>query len=121
MADSAFSVDTDGLGQSAPHVHELAGRIRSIGTKLQGRLNALGECWGDDENGRQFLEQYSEPGHQLIRGIADTGDVLDSAVDGIQTMAKGFQQTEDQNAEAAHSITTAGQSSQTGTPRPSRH
>ncbi|AVZ71605.1 hypothetical protein SLUN_04775 [Streptomyces lunaelactis] len=120
MPDNDFSVDTDLLGRSAPHVQALAGSIRSIGATLQGRLDSLGECWGDDEGGRQFLEQYAEPSRQITRGIADTGEVLDSTVDGIWTMAKGFERTEEQSAEVAHVINTAVQSSDTGTPRPSR-
>ncbi|MFC5219720.1 hypothetical protein [Streptomyces coerulescens] len=99
----------------------MAAKIRSVGTALEGRLSGLGPCWGDDENGRQFLEQYADPSRRLIRGIAVTGEVLDSTVDGIQTMAEGFQRTEDQNVEAAHSITTAAEPSNTGTTRPSRH
>ncbi|MEW2168007.1 WXG100 family type VII secretion target [Streptomyces sp. NPDC007084] len=105
MSDGRFSVDTDRLGQAAPQVQELAGRIRSIATKLDGRLSALGACWGDDESGRQFHEQYAEPKRQLAHGITGVGDVLDSTVEGIRTMAKGFERTEEQNVEALRAIT----------------
>ncbi|WP_427924628.1 WXG100 family type VII secretion target [Streptomyces sp. cg40] len=118
MTDGTFSVDTEQLEQAAPQMQELAGRIRSIATKLEGRLESLGACWGDDESGRQFLEQYAEPKQQLSAGITGAGNVLDSTVDGIRTMAKGFAQTEEQNVEtlravtpAADSVTTSGSSS----------
>ncbi|MFE2422675.1 WXG100 family type VII secretion target [Streptomyces hokutonensis] len=118
MTDGTFSVDTEQLEQAAPQMQELAGRIRSIATKLDGRLESLGACWGDDESGRQFLEQYAEPKRQLSAGITGAGNVLDSTVEGIRTMAKGFAQTEEQNVEtlravtpAADSVTTNGSSS----------
>ncbi|MBK6014469.1 WXG100 family type VII secretion target [Streptomyces sp. MBT53] len=117
MTDGTFSVDTERLEQAAPQMQELAGRIRSIATKLDGRLESLGACWGDDESGRQFLEQYAEPKRQLSDGITGAGNVLDSTVEGIRTMAKGFARTEEQNVEtlravtpAADSVTTSGSS-----------
>ncbi|WP_089099952.1 WXG100 family type VII secretion target [Streptomyces hyaluromycini] len=114
MSDGTFSVDTARLGQSAPQMQELAARIRSIATKLDGRLESLGACWGDDESGRQFLEQYAEPKRQLSAGITGVGNVLDSTVDGIRTMAKGFARTEEANVEALHAITPSTDSVTTG-------
>ncbi|GGN05984.1 WXG100 family type VII secretion target [Streptomyces fuscichromogenes] len=115
MSDgSTFSVDTARLGQSAPQMVELAARIRSIATKLDGRLESLGACWGDDESGRQFLEQYAEPKRQLSEGIMGAGNVLDSTVDGISTMAKGFARTEEANVEALRAITPSTGSVTTG-------
>lgn len=107
MSDGTFSVDTARLDRSAPQMQELAGRIRSIATKLDARLESLGPCWGDDESGRQFLEQYAEPKRQLSDGITGVSDVLHSTVDGIRTMAKGFARTEEQNIEAVRALTPA--------------
>ncbi|MEW1773107.1 WXG100 family type VII secretion target [Streptomyces sp. NPDC086777] len=115
MSDgSTFSVDTARLDGAAPQMLELAGRIRSIATKLDGRLEALGACWGDDESGRQFLEQYAEPRRQLGEGITGVGNVLDSTVDGIRTMAKGYARTEEANVEALRAITPSTDSGTTG-------
>ncbi|MEU6028859.1 WXG100 family type VII secretion target [Streptomyces tauricus] len=107
MSDGTFSVDTARLEQAAPQVLELAARIRSVATKLDGRLESLGACWGDDESGRQFLEQYAEPRRQLGEGITGAGNVLDSTVDGIRTMARGFARTEEQNMETLSTLTPA--------------
>ena len=105
MSDGTFSVDTERLEQAAPQVQELAGRIRSIATKLDGRLSALVVAPALAERGRQFLEQYAEPKRQLGHGITGVGDVLDSTVEGIRTMAQGFERTEQQNVEALRAIT----------------
>ncbi|WP_405884605.1 WXG100 family type VII secretion target [Streptomyces sp. NBC_01136] len=120
MSDGTFSVDTARLDQAAPQMQELAGRIRSIATKLDGRLEALGACWGDDESGQQFLEQYAEPKRQLSEGITGAGTVLDSAVDGIRTMAKGFARTEERNVEDLRAITPSSDSVTVGDSSPHR-
>ncbi|MFJ3793420.1 WXG100 family type VII secretion target [Kitasatospora sp. NPDC090091] len=100
MADRVFSVDTEKLAAAAPQVQELAGLIRSVGTRLEARLGELGTCWGDDYTGREFHQQYGLPKEQLTEAIDGTAEVLDSTVDGIGTMAKGLRRTEEQNVEA---------------------
>ncbi|AUY53478.1 WXG100 family type VII secretion target [Streptomyces sp. CB01881] len=102
-----FSVDTEALAAATPQVQELAGLIRSVGTRLEARLGELGECWGEDYTGREFRDQYVQPKEQLTEGISGTAEVLDSTVDGIGTMAKGFRRTEEQNVEALHALTAA--------------
>ncbi|GAA4794630.1 WXG100 family type VII secretion target [Streptomyces ziwulingensis] len=116
MSDGTFSVDTARLEQAAPQMLELAARLRSVATKLDGRLESLGACWGDDESGRQFLEQYAEPRRQLGEGITGAGNVLDSTVDGIRTMARGFARTEEQNVETLSALTPAPGSASGGGP-----
>ncbi|MGQ4514537.1 hypothetical protein [Streptomyces sp. DW26H14] len=95
--NNSFSVDTEGLSHVIPDVENLASRIRSIGTQLQGKLDSLGECWGNDKNGEQFLSQYTKPKGQLIEGISSSGEVLDSTVEGIYTMAKQYDRLEQEN------------------------
>lgn len=109
MADESFSVDTDGLHAQMPYLRELAGRFQSVGTNLEAKLHALGQPWGSDETGRQFYESYAGPHQQILTGISETGEVLESTGDGIETMAKNYQIVEDQNAAAARSLHTGGQ------------
>ncbi|MFJ9900776.1 WXG100 family type VII secretion target [Streptomyces sp. NPDC091280] len=120
MSEGTFSVDTERLGRAAPQVQELAGRMKSIADKLDGRLEALGACWGDDESGRQFLEQYAEPKRQLSEGITGVAGVLDSTVDGIRTMSEGFARTELRNVEDLRAITPSADSVAVGDSSPHR-
>ncbi|MCH0567248.1 WXG100 family type VII secretion target [Streptomyces sp. MUM 2J] len=99
MADGEFYVDTDGLHEQLPYMQQLAARFRDIGKGLEGRLDELGECWGDDAAGRQFYEQYAEPKRQIIESTKQMGDLLDSMHDGIRTMAVHLEGLEDQNIE----------------------
>ncbi len=118
MSD-AFSVNTDGLHEQMPYMQELAMNIRSVGTNLQARLNELGDCWGDDAAGQQFFEQYGNPRDQIVGGVSDVGDVLDSTSQGIDTMAVQFDRLEDQNVSAARQLQT-GSPSDDSDPRSGR-
>lgn len=95
--DNTFFVDIEGLGRAIPVVHHLAGRIRSIGTQLEATLAEIGECWGKDKNGEQFLSQYQKPRDNIFEALAGIGDVLDSAADGIHTMSKNYERQENDN------------------------
>ena len=111
MADQSFSVDTEGLSEQIPYVQEFAARIRGIGTGLQTTLASLGDCWGDDETGQQFLGQYADPRDQIIGGLHDTGDVVDSTADGVRTMATNYERLEDENIAAVRQLNTGGSTS----------
>ncbi|MFC1408806.1 WXG100 family type VII secretion target [Streptacidiphilus sp. N1-12] len=109
MDNGHFSVDTDGLHRQLPYVRQLAEHIRSVGSNLEARLGALGEPWGDDASGKEFLDQYQNPHHELLEGISGVGQVLDSTADGIQTMALRFTQLEEENTAAARQLHTPDQ------------
>lgn len=37
-------------------------QMRQVVTRLETRLDGLGDCWGDDPMGKSFEEQYLTPG-----------------------------------------------------------
>ncbi|WP_328473525.1 WXG100 family type VII secretion target [Streptomyces sp. NBC_00448] len=107
MSGESFSVDTDGLQAQMPYMQELAQRFRNVHEALEARLGALGECWGDDASGEAFLRQYTKPKGQILEATEDAGDVLRSTGDGLQTMARGYQNIESQNSESARKLGTS--------------
>ncbi|MBC3841049.1 hypothetical protein GXW82_14445 [Streptacidiphilus sp. 4-A2] len=116
MADDAFEVNTEGLHDQMPYLRELASRFTGIGTSLEATLGAIGQPWGD-ATGQQFLQSYDTPHQQILDGISQTGEVLDSTGDGIDTMAKNYQTLEDENVTAARSLDTGDGSDSGTTPR----
>jgi len=104
LPSNSFSVNTDGLHNQIPYMQELAEQVRGIGTGLQARIEELGDCWGDDDTGQQFYNQYATPRDQILEGVSGTGDVLDSTADGIKTMATQYQQLEDENVFAVRQL-----------------
>ncbi|QKZ15960.1 WXG100 family type VII secretion target [Streptomyces chartreusis] len=101
MSSNYFAVDPDSLAKNAPNVRAYSDQMRQVVTRLETRLRELGDCWGDDPMGKTFAEQYVSPRDQMIEGLKGIVDVLDSTADGLQTMAKGFHATEDQNTKIA--------------------
>jgi WXG100 family type VII secretion target len=113
-----FAVDPEGLAQNAPNVRAFSDQLRGVVTRLQSGLDSLGECWGDDPMGKAFASQYLDPRDEMFQGLTGAVDVLDSTADGLETMAKGFAQTEDQNvANARHLIGGSGDTHTSSTPK----
>lgn len=92
-----LSVNTDGLTDAIPGLSALQERADGITSALVDRLNDLGAPWGGDEAGDQFFGQYNGPKNQLVAGISGIGNVIGDVVEGVNTMAKGFAQTEEEN------------------------
>ncbi|MEW2520818.1 WXG100 family type VII secretion target [Actinacidiphila alni] len=103
MADT-FSVDTEGLDGQLPYMQHLAERFNSVHSTLQARLGAVGECWGDDSSGRQFLNQYARPKEEILEAMEQAGEVLRSTGDGLRTMAHGYEVIEEENAAASRQL-----------------
>jgi uncharacterized protein YukE len=110
-----LAVDPDALAKNAPHVRAFSDQMRNVVTRLQGRLDSLGDCWGDDPMGKAFATNYLNPRDQMFDGLSGLVDVLDSTADGLETMAKGFTQTEDQNVATARSLTRGSSGTPSGT------
>jgi uncharacterized protein YukE len=101
VSSNYFAVDPDGLAKNAPNVRAYSDQMRQVVTRLQTRLGELGDCWGDDPMGKSFEEAYLSPRDQMVTGLLGIVDVLDSTADGLETMAKGFHQTEETNTATA--------------------
>ncbi|WP_030935805.1 WXG100 family type VII secretion target [Streptomyces sp. NRRL S-646] len=104
MSSDYFAVDPDGLAKNAPQVRAFSDQMRQVLSQLESRMNELGDCWGDDPMGKAFAQQYLTPRDQMIDGLKGIVDVLDSTADGLETMAKGFHQTEEQAKATARGL-----------------
>jgi uncharacterized protein YukE len=125
-----FEVDPESLAKNAPNVRAFSNQFLEFVGRLQSGLDSCGECWGDDPMGKAFANQYLNPRDEMLKGLHGTVDVLNSTADGLETMAKGFAQTEDQNVVNARRLLgsgdpSTGHSGETrtpggshGTPRP---
>ncbi|MFJ6836863.1 WXG100 family type VII secretion target [Streptomyces sp. NPDC091209] len=101
-------MDTNGLHEQSPYMQNLAARFKGLSADLQARLDGLGECWGDDTTGRQFVSEYADPRDGLVKGIGEFGLVMDSTVDGITTMAVRFERLEDENVHSLRNLGLSG-------------
>jgi uncharacterized protein YukE len=97
MSDDQISVNTDGMLAAAPGLYDLANKMTSAVGELTNRLSELGSPWGDDQTGQEFVSKYQSPADQVIQGANSAASVLQSTADGVVTMAKGFDGTEQEN------------------------
>jgi uncharacterized protein YukE len=97
MSDDQISVNTDGMLAAAPGLYDLANKMTSAVGELTNRLSELGSPWGNDETGQEFVSKYQSPADQVIQGANSAASVLQSTADGVVTMAKGFEGTEQEN------------------------
>lgn len=60
---TGFDVRPEALRAASPQFDGAAGKRQAALDKLNGALQAKGECWGNDEAGQKFAWDY-EPGSQ---------------------------------------------------------
>ncbi len=95
---------------SAPGMMHDPNEIRSGGTKigragddlhhavdtLDAALRAQGDCWGNDEAGQKFAQQYV-PGHaEVLNGLRQLSDKLHEINNNLQQTANDVEQREHQ-------------------------
>jgi CRISPR/Cas system type I-B associated protein Csh2 (Cas7 group RAMP superfamily) len=101
MGDSLY-VDTSQLERSSSSFQRLGTRMHHIFGQLSTAIDTAGPCWGDDETGRQFAEQYEKPAGQIHLAVRDVGQVFSGTSEGLTVMVRGFTATE------AHNVHNAG-------------
>jgi len=97
-------VDTDKINLALPGVQHVENSLQAVWSDLADTLDSLGACWGGDETGQRFAEQYLAPTKEMFAGMRDTTTALGSMRDGIVTMSNGFHQTETSAIETASAL-----------------
>ncbi|RRO14809.1 WXG100 family type VII secretion target [Saccharopolyspora rhizosphaerae] len=65
-----FEVNPEALLGVSPKFDAASDKLESALTKLNGVLQAEGQCWGGDEAGQEFAKNY-EPGSQQGTGALE--------------------------------------------------
>ncbi|MEW2113723.1 hypothetical protein AB0945_00730 [Streptomyces sp. NPDC005474] len=99
-----LSIDTDGIGAGATGLRAAAAQLASIIATLDSGVDAQHQPWGDDRIGQEFAKQWVGPKNDLLDSGRDLARVLESSADGIETMAKGFGATEDDNIDSLRGL-----------------
>lgn len=87
---SGFTVDPSGLAGTTPNWGAQADQVRQIFTKLTSRLNAEGDCWGNDQAGTAFAGKYVGPALGALQYMDATNEGLTSMMGGIATWAANY-------------------------------
>ncbi|MET8281671.1 WXG100 family type VII secretion target [Micromonospora sp. NPDC005174] len=86
-----------------PGVHGVADRLGTAGDRLGDALRALQRdldavygCWGDDDAGKSFANNYVGTAEQQLADLATTVETLGGVADNLDVIADAFQQLDAQ-------------------------
>lgn len=95
MADG-MHVDPEALRKRSPKFADASERLAKAFETLQAVRDAEGECWGSDEPGAKFAEQYTKAAEDadkldehLVKTLKDTRTGLDKSADQWQSDDEG--------------------------------
>ncbi|WP_199442538.1 WXG100 family type VII secretion target [Umezawaea beigongshangensis] len=69
MTAGGFRVDPGAVSGAAAELGSAADRLESVGTALTDALAAAGACWGGDESGQKFAEDYVPGAEGAVRAF----------------------------------------------------
>jgi hypothetical protein len=87
---SGYEVDPVGLAGQAPTYEAVAAQVAAICDTLRTRLEAEGECWGNDAAGSVFGAKYTGPASSALSQLDATNQGLVSMLRGIRTWAANY-------------------------------
>lgn len=104
MADSNFSVSTEGMAPAVAGLQSLGDRISQITQHLESTLDSLGKPWGEDKNGENFWKQYGTSRDQTLQGASGMADATHGVAKGIKGMMDGYSKIDDHAKETARRL-----------------
>lgn len=90
---TGMDVDPEQLRGKSPQFDAAADAIRAAFDKLNGVLQAEGDCWGGDEAGQTFAQDYLPASQQAEQGFPAVGETLGQ----VRTELDATAQTWDSN------------------------
>lgn len=87
---SGFTVDPSGLDSTAPRWGDQAAQVQNLFDTLTGKLNAEGDCWGNDQAGHSFASKYVPAALAALQYMDAVNQGLQSMVDGVATWARNY-------------------------------
>jgi hypothetical protein len=86
-----YTIDVDAVQAGAAKLSIGADQLEEAAKELQNALQAQGDCWGDDDSGKEFAKDYV-PGSQgaiegfanLVAGLRGLHQTVDSATKATQ-------------------------------------
>jgi uncharacterized protein YukE len=81
---TGFTVDPEFVRNGASKLSIAADQLADAGAALQAALAAQGECWGNDESGKEFAKDY-------VPGSKNAGEAFGSLADGLRALQKNIE------------------------------
>lgn len=99
MSSGYVRVDTDGVRKAASGFEAEGGEAGAFVNGLVGRINALGEPWGDDKNGQKFAAEYIPARDEILAALGTVRDALVRTGEDLRVMADNYDEVEQANTD----------------------
>jgi len=94
-----FTMDPDAVRHGAVSFGPAADDMTTAATTLQNVISSLGECWGTDESGKQFAQDYSPAAQNAVQAFGQLAQGLQNIQKNLSGIADGTTGTDGQNAQ----------------------
>ncbi len=89
-----FRVLPEVIADAAPMFDGVAHEVRTAVTRLRASLDALGQFWGDDEQGARFAEGYLPNAATVQTAAGNIAVGIDSIADALEAQAANHKHTD---------------------------
>lgn len=95
---TGMDVDPEKLRGKSPQFDAAADAIRATFEKLNGVLQAEGDCWGSDEAGQTFAQDYLPASQDAEQGFTSMSETLGQVRSELDATAQTWDSTDQGSA-----------------------
>ncbi|WP_018681004.1 hypothetical protein [Actinokineospora enzanensis] len=92
---AGFDIQPDVAARAAERFGAAADQLAGIASTLENALAAAGECWGDDDSGREFAKDYVPGAEGTREGFGSIDEGLRNIRQGLVDSMRGYRGNED--------------------------
>lgn len=90
MSSDELQVERDALKRNAKGFSDGAKALEAVFNLLTSALSAEGNCWGDDDTGKAFEQNYTKPKQDVTDSFTGLAKSLRAVDKGVQRMATNY-------------------------------
>jgi uncharacterized protein YukE len=90
---SGYEMDPDAVKTGAGRFGPVADGLADAKSELENALNSIGECWGNDDSGKEFAKDYVPGSKQAVEAFALLAETIRGMRKNIESGADAHQNT----------------------------
>lgn len=94
-----FTMDPDAVQHGATSFGPAADEMTTAGSTLQNAVNSIGACWGNDDSGKQFSQDYLPAAQNALQAFGQLSQGLQNIQKNLSSIADGTAGTDGTNAQ----------------------
>jgi uncharacterized protein YukE len=97
-------VDPEALSANSVRFNEAGADALRLAQDLHSGLASIGNCWGDDEIGKAFIQNYGPQSGSLEEGTRGLYEMMHGIGESLQAMAQAYGDAEAEAQAAANQV-----------------